>query len=268
MTASAILTHQVEGEGEPLLMLNGGMMTYASWAPVSSVLSQHCKVILCDLRGQLMSPGPVPRGLADNIGDLTVLLDHLGIETAHVLGTSYGGEIALLMAALAPERVKTVIGVTVSDYATEAIWRGAEDLRLLVHQASEGGDKGRIHDRIVEEVYSATYRLRHAQELAERRAQVAMLPDAWFEGVEGILTAVEALDLRPHLGAILCPTLIVIASADQSIPPDRSLALASAIDGAETRTHETSGHALVAEDPAWLADVSLEFLSRHSVSDS
>jgi pimeloyl-ACP methyl ester carboxylesterase len=126
-----------------------------------------------------------------------------------------------------------------------------------------GGDKGRIHDRIVAEVYSAAYRTRHAEELAERRGQVAMLPDVWFEGVEGILAAVEGLDLRPHLSAIRCPTLIVIAADDQSIPPERSLALAAAIDGAETRIHETSGHALVAEDPAWLADVSLEFLSRY-----
>jgi pimeloyl-ACP methyl ester carboxylesterase len=252
----------VEGDGEPLLLLNGGMMNYASWAPVSSVLNRHYKVILCDLRGQLLSPGPVPGDLADNIADLVALLDHLGIDAAHVLGTSYGGEIGLLMAALAPERVKSLIGVTVSDYATDAIWQGVEDLRLLVHEASEGGDKGRIHDRIVEEIYSADYRSRHAEELAERRRLVATLPDPWFEGVEGILTAVEALDLRPHLAFIRCPTMIVIAADDQSIPPERSVALAAAIEGAETRTHETSGHALVAEDPAWLAEASLDFLSR------
>ena len=150
-----ILAHQVAGEGEALLLLNGGMMTYASWGPVSSILIQHYKVVLCDLTVQLLSPGPVPEELADNIQDLTALLDHLGIDSAHVLGTSYGGEIGLLMAALTPERVKSLIGVTVSDYATEAIWQGVEDLRLLVHVASEVGDKGRIHDRIVVEVYSA-----------------------------------------------------------------------------------------------------------------
>lgn len=268
MTSDRLLAYRVEGEGEPLLLLNGGMMTYASWDPVCSILSEQYKVILCDLRGQLLSPGPVPEMLAANVEDLTALLDHLEIDTAHVLGTSYGGEIGLLMAALVPERVRSVIGVTVSDYATEAIWQGSEDLRLLVHEAREGGDKGRIHDRIVGEVYSAAYRSRFADELASRRAGVAKLPDSWFEGVEGILLAVEALDLRPHLEAIRCPGLIVIAADDQSIPPERSRALAAAIRGAEVATHQTSGHALVAEDPAWLAQVSLDFLSRHGTSTS
>lgn len=264
MTTGPLLAHAVEGEGEPLLLLNGGMMSYASWQPVAAQLSRHHTVILCDLRGQLLSPGEVPVDLGDNVADLEALLDHLEIGSAHVVGTSYGGEIGLLMAARAPDRVRSLVGVTVSDHATEAIWQGSEDLRLLVHEAREGGDKGRIHDRIVGEVYSAAYRQAHATELSARRQQVALLPDSWFAGVEGILVAIERLDLRPELAAIRCPTLIVIAADDRSIPPERSLALARRIEGAETRTHETSGHALVAEDPQWLADVTLEFLSRHS----
>jgi pimeloyl-ACP methyl ester carboxylesterase len=266
--SGALLTHEVQGEGEPLLLLNGGMMTFASWAPVSSVLARDFKVILCDLRGQLLSPGPVPEDLAANVDDLCALLDHLGIDSAHVVGTSYGGEIGLLMAALAPQRVRSLIGVTVSDYATEAIWQGSEDLRILVHESRLGGDKGRIHDRIVSEVYSAAYREANAEELATRRSQVSLLPESWFEGVEGILVAIEGLDLRPHMEAVRCPTLIVIAGDDRSIPPERSVALAALIDGATTRTHKTSGHALVAEDPAWLSEVMLDFLSHHRTSKS
>ncbi|NNC73978.1 MAG: alpha/beta fold hydrolase, partial [Acidimicrobiia bacterium] len=119
-----LLAHRVEGEGRPLLLLNGGMMTYASWEPVATRLRGSRRLILCDLRGQLLSPGPVPPDLADNVRDLTALLDHLGIESADVMGTSYGGEIGLLMAAMVPERVDSLVAVTVSDYATEAIWQG------------------------------------------------------------------------------------------------------------------------------------------------
>jgi hypothetical protein len=46
------------------------------------------------------------------------------------------------------------------------------------------------------------------------------------------------------------------------LPPERSYALAEAISGAELVEHPTSGHALVAEDPAWLAEVYLSFLRR------
>lgn len=263
MMNSEILAHRLEGEGEPLLILNGGLMTYAAWQPVSSQLAGGYRLVLNDLRGQLLSPGKAPPNLVENVGDLEALLDHLGIESTHVLGTSYGGEIGLFFAALRPERVRSLIAVTVADYATESIWLGVEDLRLLVEEALAGGDKGRLHDRVVEEVYSAEYRSKNAEELAKRREQVASLPESWFEGLMGILAATENLDVRPYLPAIRCPTLIVIAGEDQVFPRERSKALAAAIHGAEVRIHETSGHALVAEEPLWLAEASLEFLARH-----
>ncbi len=259
----SLLAHTVEGGGEPLLVLNGGMMTWPAWGPVTEDLATDHRLVLCDLRGQLMSPGKAPADLADNVDDLTALLDHLEIESIHVLGTSYGGEIGLLLAALAPERVRSLIAVTVADYATEPLWRGAEAMRALVAEALAGGDRGKLHDRVVQEVYSPAFRERFGTELASRRVQVAGLPDEWFEGLETILTAMEKLDLRPHLGKIRCPTLVVIAGLDEVIPRQRSLDLAAAIDGAGTEIHETSGHALVAEDPAWLTAVCSRFLRRH-----
>jgi pimeloyl-ACP methyl ester carboxylesterase len=259
-----LLTHRVGGEGEPLLLLNGGMMTFASWEPVASRLRERFRVVLCDLRGQLLSPGPVPTNLEGNLGDLEDLLDHLGIESVHVMGTSYGGEIALLAAAFLPARVRSLIAVTVSDYATSAIREGAADLRRLVHASRDGGDRRLIHDRLAQEVYSQGYLESHGPELAARREQLGSLPDSWFEGLEGILSAIEGLDLRSCLTEIHCPALVVVAADDRSIPPERSHALAAAVAGAEIRTHETSGHALVAEDPTWLADVALEFLERRA----
>ncbi|MDH3743505.1 MAG: alpha/beta hydrolase [Acidobacteriota bacterium] len=263
MTPTEVLAHQVEGDGEPVLILNGGLMTYAAWGPVSARLVKSHRLILNDLRGQLLSPGRAPAAMAENAEDLTALLDHLEIDSVHVLGTSYGGEVGLFFAALRPERVRSLIAVTVMDYATKSIWQGVEDLRLLVADALAGGDKGRLHDRVVEEVYSRQFQAKYTDELAQRREQVAALPDVWFEGLEGIMAAMETLDARPHLESIRCPTLVVIAAKDQVIPPERSIALAAAIRGAETRTHETSGHALVAEDPQWLTEVCLEFLRRH-----
>lgn len=263
-----LLAHRVDGAGEPLLLLNGGMMTYASWEPVATRLAKRYRLVLCDLRGQLLSPGTPPADLTGNIGDLAALLDHLEIASTHVVGTSYGGEIGLLAAALIPDRVRSLVAATVTDHATDAIRRGAEDLRRLVHASREGADRRLIHDRLVEEVYSADYVAVYADELAARREQFSLLPETWFADLEGILGAVETLDLRPYLADIRCPTLVVIAADDRSMPPSRSLALAAAISGAETRVHESSGHALVAEDPEWLAEVTLEFLGRRAEGDA
>ena len=264
MTDNTLLAHRVEGEGEPLLLLNGGLMTYAAWEPLSTRLRKHHRLILCDLRGQLLSPGLAPRDLAGNVADLTALLDHLGLDSVHVLGASYGGEVGLLMAALAPRRVRSLIAVTVADYADEAMRVDGEEWRRLLAAATDLESRGRFYEHLVGSVYSDAFRRRFGNELAARRSQVAAMPDDWWSSLRSIFEAVASLDLRPDLGAIRTPTLIVLAASDRLMPAGRSLTLAAAIAGAETRMHETSGHALVAEDPGWLARVSLDFLARHA----
>jgi pimeloyl-ACP methyl ester carboxylesterase len=268
MTTNELLAHRLEGEGEPLLLLNGGLMTFAAWEPVSATLRQHHQLILCDLRGQLLSPGAAPSDLAGNIPDLTALLDHLDIDSAHVLGTSYGAEIGLLLAALEPARVRSLIAVTATDYATMDMRSGADELRQLLGDGSEPEGRGKFHDRLVADVYSDSFKQRYATELAARRAQVIAMPDGWFADLGGILTASERFDLRPHLSSVRCPTLIVIAAADRVMASERSRALAEAIPQAETAVHETSGHALVAEDPAWLAGIARQFLAGHTDATS
>lgn len=264
MKADEILAHRLDGEGEPLLLLNGGLMTYAAWEPLSSRLRKHHRLILCDLRGQLLSPGEAPADLAGNVADLTALLDHLGIESTHVLGASYGGEISLLLAALAPERVRSLVAVTVADCADEAMQQDSAEWRELLSAATDLESRGRFHQRLVESVYSGAFRDRFGEELMARGSLVAAMPDGWWNDLEGIFDAVASLDLRLQLAAIRCPTLIVMAGEDRLMPAGRSLALAAAVAGAETRLHETSGHALVAEDPKWLAEVSLAFIARHA----
>ncbi len=56
MSSRPLLAHLVEGDGLPLVLLNGGMMTYASWEPIAAVLREQWQVLRCDFRGQLLSP--------------------------------------------------------------------------------------------------------------------------------------------------------------------------------------------------------------------
>jgi 3-oxoadipate enol-lactonase len=198
------------------------------------------------------------------VADLKALLDDLEIESTHVLGASYGGEISLLLAALAPERVRSLVAVTVADHADEMMASDGVHWRRLLAAAVDADSRARFYRRLVQAVYSDGFHDRFGDELAERGSQMATLPENWWANLTTIFDAVATLDVRPWLGAIRCPTLIVAAGDDRLMPAERTLAVAEAVAGAEVRMHETSGHALVAEDPRWLARVALDFLARHA----
>lgn len=265
------LFHQVQGDGPaPVLMLNGGMMTLAGWEPLATRLLEtgRYRVVRCDFRGQLASPGAPPADLEGHVAEVVGLLDVLHLDAVHVVGTSFGGEVGLLLAATHPERVASLAGVTVTDHLNDEMADGVDRSRHHVAEVRAGGDRGLFQRRVAEEVYSEEFRRTHEDFLAAVRERSAHLPERWFDDLDGILAAYRATDLRSVLPHIRCPVLVVIAGDDRVMPPERSRALASSLEGATevvVVTHPTSGHALVVEQPEWLADVCLSFLDRQTV---
>lgn len=238
-------------------------MSIGAWEPIASLLGARHRVLRCDFRGQLRTPGPVHRELAPNADDVAALLDHLGLDRVHVFGTSFGGEIGLLLAARHPDRVTSLVAITVGDHATKAIGEAAREMRGVIAEILAGGDRGRFHDVLVRDVYSATYVAANRELLAERRRQLARTPDSWFAAAADIVATIADFDVRPELGKIRCPTLIVLAADDRAIPPELGRAVAAAIPGAELAEHPTSGHVLIHEDPEWLVARAEQFWGSH-----
>lgn len=262
--AALLLAHRVDGEGAgrpTLLLLNGGFMSIASWHDYVAPLAERFRLLRCDFRGQLLSAGPAHRELGANVDDVVALLDRLALDRVHVLGTSFGGEVALMLAARRPERVESLVAVTVGDRTTEAMQRGAVELRRVAGDILAGGDPGRFHDLLAADVYSSAWLAANREVLAARRRQIAGLPPGWFAALDDLVAAVESFDLRPELPAIRCPTLVVLAGDDATIPADHGRAVAAAVPGARLVEHPTSGHALVVEQPEWLLEQALSFLA-------
>jgi pimeloyl-ACP methyl ester carboxylesterase len=255
-----VLAHAVSGDGPPLLLLNGGMMTYLAWEPLAASLRDRFQVVGCDFRGQLRSPGEAPADLAVHAADVARLLDHLELPPVHVLGTSFGGAVGVMLAALHPGRVRSFTVVTIADHATEEMDEETRHMAAIVRTILQGGDREPFLDRLEERVFSPSYRQLKADELEARKQALGRMPEAWFRGLLGILDAIEGFDLRPHLAAITCPTRVVLTEADLVMPPEHCRALAEAIPRATVTTHPSAGHALVAEEPEWLRGVVDEFL--------
>jgi pimeloyl-ACP methyl ester carboxylesterase len=256
-----ILYHRIDGEGEPLLLLNGIAMTVSSWEPVARMIAESFRLVRCDFRGQLMMPVEHPVDVARHAEDVVALLDHLEIETASLVGTSFGGVIAALVAGRYPDRVRSLVTIAAADGFDYQMADEVERWKMACRRSLDGGDRGHLFDVLEPVVYSPAYIESHREERAMRRAQIGALPDLWFEGLIGLLDTAHSLRLGAEPAAIRCPTMVVTAELDAFVPLDRARGLAESIGGARFEIMQGAGHAVVVEQPQRVAELCLEFLA-------
>lgn len=243
----SVLTHRVEGVGPPLLLLNGGMMSIGAWEPIARRFAARRRVIRCDFRGQLLSPGEPRASMEDHADDVAELLDALGETRVDVVAASFGAYVGLLLAARHPARVRSLVAATVTDVPAEEPGGPGTRLAEAVRSAARGGERGAVYDAIVDLAYTPEWQAAHAEEIAARRARVGLLPDAWFTGLEGLLAALVKVDLGPSLPRIACPVLVVAAGRDAAMPFERTEAVSIGIPRSTLVVVPGSGHALIVE---------------------
>lgn len=251
--APPAIHHVVQGEGVPIVLLNGGMMTTFHWEPVAAKLRGKHRVILLDFRGQLQSPitpeSPAPADLAGHARDVVAVLDKLGIEKAHLAGTSFGSLVALVMAAEHPDRVSSVVALNSTASLSAENVEGTKLLRRLAQEAVAGGDGGKVLDTIVPTTYSPEWIAANKEALPLRRQQVAALPKGWFAGVDAILGALETMNLAPSLAKIRAPVTIIAGEKDVTFPVTSSQELQKSIPGSQLVVVPGASHGYVLEHP-------------------
>jgi len=242
-----------------LILLNGGLMSIASWDALIPELSRRWRVVRCDSRGQLRTGGPFPRSLDEHAQDVIDLMDLLGIETAHWMGVSFGAEVAMVGAALHGHRVQQLTVITATERTNARMRRDAAEGRALAEQAAAGGEGGaELFRQIFMQTWSEQWLARQPADFLESRVrQVAALPPEFFAGSAAILAILEDLDLTPILGHITAPTLVIGGAEDRMFPPAHSRAIAELIPGAKLEIVEGTGHGLLFER----ADRVLELLA-------
>lgn len=100
------------GDGPPLLLMHGLTRNSADFEPLAAHLAGRYQLIVPDQRGRGLSQSdPDPANYRPDIyaQDMFALLDGLGIERAGLIGTSMGGLMAMVMAAMKPEAVSAVV---------------------------------------------------------------------------------------------------------------------------------------------------------------
>lgn len=95
--------------GDPAVLVHGSLVDHTCWDRVAPILSQSLTLLVYDRRGFGRStPGPKERPVATDAADLAALLEALDLMPVHVIAHSYGGPVALRLAAERPELVRSV----------------------------------------------------------------------------------------------------------------------------------------------------------------
>ncbi|MFE2764308.1 alpha/beta fold hydrolase [Streptomyces halstedii] len=102
------LSHDVAGDGPVLVLLHSGVCDRRMWdAQWPALIDGGYRLVRCDLRG--FGETPAPDRPHSDAEDVLALLDGLGIARAAVVGSSYGGQVALEFAARWPDRVSAMV---------------------------------------------------------------------------------------------------------------------------------------------------------------
>lgn len=102
--------YDVVGNGQPLALIGGSSIAHQQWDFMVPILQDHFKVILYDQRGSGLSDRS-PNGITVEqwAEDLKLILDEIGVEKTHILGTSNGSFIVIRFAAKYPEKTGAIV---------------------------------------------------------------------------------------------------------------------------------------------------------------
>lgn len=253
---------EIHGEGEPLLFLNGIMMSTKSWAPFIEPISQHYQLILMDFidQGQSgLAKGEYKHDLQVEV--VYALLAHLEIDQVNLFGISYGGEIALQFAISHPDKLKSLI---ISNTCAETTYWLKEIGRSWIEAAP---NPLAYYLTTIPIIYSPNFFNERREWMENRKSVLVEVFNADFlEKMERLTISSEGYDVRDKLSEIACPTLIMGATEDMVTPLDQQKFLHKQITDSRFVIIPECGHASMYEKPTEFLTNILGFLAHGGLS--
>jgi pimeloyl-ACP methyl ester carboxylesterase len=211
------------GQGPPLLLIHGLTNTWRVWRPYLKALGASHELIAPDIRGHGDTPNPSdtlsPQQVAQ---DMFALLDALHIKRVQIAGYSFGGHVALRMAAMYPDRVDAMIVIA-----------GAHQLL--------GSSRQTHRDMLVTPIPSDWWLKEVSTWHPGGKAQVRSVNR---QGIEAALTDGFAMP-DASLAEIRARTLIISGDRDEIFPLEVPLDLYRKIKGSQLWIIPNANHSAV-----------------------
>jgi len=225
-------------EGLPVILIHGFGLDHSIWRTVATKFLGNQRVILPDVRGHGESDAPEEAySMKELAGDISGLLDFLGITKATICGHSMGGYISLAFAAHFPERLAGLGLIT-----TRAGADSNENRAGRYAMIEEIKDKGTA---VLAE--SLAPRLTKDEDIIARSNEIILATPP--QGIIGVLHAMaERPDRWNLLSEIRVPSLVVAGGEDQINNLDDSERMAEELPFGELMVIEDAGHMPMLED--------------------
>ena len=229
--------YEVYGEGNPVLLLHGGLANGDHWVNVIPALTAAgYQAIVMDSRGHGRSSfDETPISYEVMASDVLGLMDHLGIDKADLVGWSDGGIIGLEIALTDPERLHKVVAYGANfDPTGVRLDIGAND-------------------------YFNAYIEAAAAEYQENSPE----PERWDEFLANIsnMWATQPNYTEEQLRSITTPFLILDGAKEEAIDLNQTKLMALLIPGAELVIMPDTGHFALFEQPEEFSKIVLDFLA-------
>jgi pimeloyl-ACP methyl ester carboxylesterase len=255
--------YEIHGNGgEPVVLLNGIMMSTASWKPFIECMTKHNTLVLVDFFDQGQSERMTESyDHSIQVALLEAVLEEVSAQIWYekfaIMGISYGGEVAIQYALQHPARVRRLVLANTCGRTSSWLKKIGDGW----NEVAKGGNGYSYYLTTIPVIYSTKF--------YEDRA-------AWMDGREAFLTqhfskpeVLQALirltdssvtyNVVDRLHEISCPTLIISSSEDVLVPPTEQQLLHEKIKGSVYVTVNGSGHASMYEAPEAFATLTLGF---------
>jgi pimeloyl-ACP methyl ester carboxylesterase len=248
------------GSGMPVLFLHAGIADSGMWNPQFETMVGY-QLIRCDMRGFGQSPWlSEPFAYHD---DALAVLDHLGVESAVVVGCSMGGMTALDLAAAHPDRVAglVLIGTAMPGFEPEGGWQ-PWPLQEEPSQASKSGDLDRVIDIDIDNWVVGVRRDRTDVDshLIEFVREMDTTPVATEEARESLEKPPDP-DFDDNIAGVSVPTLAVVGEYDRPGMDQAAQHLAEFFGGQVSVTIAGAAHLPSLEQPESFNDVLDQYLA-------
>lgn len=251
--------YEVHGEGKPILLLNGIMMSTVSWSYFKDSLSGTNKLILMDFLDQGQSDKVEKQYTQDiQVEVILSLLNELNIDKINIVGISYGGEVALQFALRYGERLDRLALFNTTSRTNPWLrdigraWNLSKDDPLNYYLTT------------IPVIYSPEYYTKNESWMNKRKEKLiegVFNQKEFIDSMERLTISAEDYDVKDRLKEIKVTTLVVGSENDYITPVNEQKILHEGIENSQLILLPNTGHGSMYERPLLFAVLILGFIN-------